>query len=247
MKQILLIACLLFSSLGQTKIDLASVHSINKIDGENYLVKLKNGKVEFVSSEQQIEQFSDMIKPSYSFSLNEEAPIFEPTIIEGLKEAKALFQRLNSNYKRSSECSNRAHVWAYEEFLKNQIKSNKVFLFFTASYINRHHFKWWFHVAPLYKVRVGNQIVDYVFDYMFDSEPRLIKQWTDNFVFSKRSCKRTTKFSEYDVNPQTEDCYLMIESMYYWMPTDLQDQETSGKYKVNFYPYEIKGAYDQAF
>ena len=234
---------LLLSSQGQARLELSEIHSVERIEDQNYLVKFKNGKVDFIHSDKEIE----LERPVYSSFYHEEAPLFEPTIIKDITEAKELFKRLNSNYKRSSECSNRAHVWAYEEYLKNQIKSNKVFIFFTASYINRHQFKWWFHVAPLFKVKVGNRIEDYVFDYMFDSEPRPIKQWTDNFVFSKRSCKKTSKFSEYDVNPQTEDCYLMIDSMYQWMPTDLQNQEVTGKYKVHFYPYEIKNAYDEAF
>src|SRR5690606_15063954 len=110
-------------------------------------------------------------------------------------------------------------------FKRSGTKSNKVFVLFTASYINRNKFKWWFHVAPLVEVNESGSIQSRVMDFRYTDRPLPIKEWTDVMVFSKRPCKVTTKFSEYDINPQTEDCYLMVESMYYRLPGDIYNQE----------------------
>src|SRR5690606_7148135 len=133
--------------------------------------------------------------------VEEREPInFQPTVIPNYMEADKIFNRLNPNWRRSSECSNRAHIWAHEEYNKYNIKSEKAFIFFTASYINQNRFKWWFHVAPMLTVNENGQMVKRVLDVIFNHQPVTIKEWTDNFIFSKRPCKVTTKFSEYDVN-----------------------------------------------
>jgi hypothetical protein len=49
------------------------------------------------------------------------------------------------------------------------------------------------------------------------------------------------------VNPQTEDCYLMIDSMFTWNPMDMKNQELYGRYKNQFVRGEINFAYKQAF
>jgi hypothetical protein len=176
-----------------------------------------------------------------------EPPLYEPTVVPSYAEATTIFNRLNPNYRRASECTNRAHVWASEEFKKNNLKSMKVFALFTASYIDRVRFKWWFHVAPMLAVQEGGKIERRVLDFMFSRAPLTVKEWTDQFVFSQRPCLPTTKFSEYDVNPQTEDCYLMDGPMYVWSPKDLSNQETQGKYKTEFYQSEIRASYSEAF
>jgi len=177
----------------------------------------------------------------------EESRDFKPTIIQGKQEALKIFERLRSNYTRKSECSDRAHIWAYDEFINHQIFSQKIFIFFTASYINKHSFKWWFHVAPMIKVQENNSIQEYVLDYRYAHEPLLLKDWSDLMVHSKRSCKWTTKFSEYDINPQTEDCYFIKESMYYRLPSDLSFKETHQQFKTEFRRSEINYSLSQAF
>jgi hypothetical protein len=172
---------------------------------------------------------------------------FEPSILKNAQEVQTMFERLNSNYKRLSECSDRAHIWAYEEYTQNHIKTVKAFIFFTASYINRHRFKWWFHVAPMTYVREGNSNVPRVLDYRFMQGPASIKQWTDLMVYSHRECKVTDRFSEYDVNPQTEDCYLIFESMYYRLPLDIQRRESHKRFLNEFQPAEIEFAMRASF
>ena len=243
------------------------VHSV-----EGNFIKLSNGRVVFLENnkslfnaetleekvvEFNVDQNSNLISykiasgevNNKSFDLVNETtpPTFEPTVIPSMAEANAIFARLNTDYKRRSECSDRAHIWAWEEFKNHGIKSEKVFAFFTASYINRNHFKWWFHVAPLISVQTESGVVKMVLDHQFKSQPVTIKEWTDMMVFSKRECKMTSKFSEYDVNPQTEDCYMMIDSMYYRLPGDLSLQETQGVYRSSFNTSEVKSTYRFAF
>lgn len=240
---------------------------VHSVDGN--LIKFQNGRVAFMTNSKFVEQIkaSDQLiaevdensnlvrfkktssKDSSSFKnlSTEETPVFEPTTVEGLEEANNIFNRFNSFYKRLSECSDRAHVWAHDEFKKTGTKSMKAFVFFTASYINSVRFKWWFHVAPMYRVKVGDEVKDLVMDFRYTDRPMSVKQWTDHFVYTKRACKVTTKFSEYDVNPQTENCYLIFESMHYKIPGEIHEEELSGRYKTETSEGEIRASRRLAF
>ena len=276
MKQIFTIILLLSTHLSYADRVTGVIYAIDRVDPETFLIKFSNGRVAYLpahkkklhsklkllSAQDEIRAELDhrfmlldvqslgenmSAQKSQSLYLETTPPIFYPTVLPSLKEVEKIFQRLNSNYKRGSECSNRAHVWAWEEFIHHNINSQKVFVLFTASYINRNHFKWWFHVAPLLSFKTENGTDQRVLDYMFDRRPRTIKEWTDNFVFSHRPCKETKKFSEYDVNPQTEDCYFMTDTMFTWNPIDLRNQELEERYKSSFSQFEIRSAYGQAF
>lgn len=198
-------------------------------------------------SVQTVEEHSEQLK---TFSLAEETvPVtYEATIVSGLAEATKIFNRLNKNWVRSSECTNRAHVWAHEEFTAHNLKSMKAFVFFTNSYIIRNRFKWWFHVAPMLKVREGGKIQHRVLDAMFNHGPVTVKEWINNFVFSKRDCKLDGKFHEYDRSAdQTQDCYYFETPMYYWTPTDINNEELQNVHKREFFQGEVRAAYSEAF
>lgn len=217
-----------FLNKNKTNLDLATGSTVTvDVDANNELQSLK------------VLEAAKTYDITLKSMLNVEPPIFEPTVLSSPAAAQEMFDRLNTNFKRLSECSDRAHVWAYDEFKSNGFKSQKIFAFFTASYINRNRFKWWFHVAPLVHVQEGGQVQMRVLDYMYMDRPVLIKEWTDLMVFSKRECKMTAKFSEYDVNPQTEDCYMMIDSMYNRLPGDLHAQELKGIYRESFNDSEV--------
>ena len=242
---------------------------IHKI--EDGFIKFENGRVAFLKKEDHYINENDFISAvldensnlisfhkinhhesskTKSFqqlfeNFDEEA--FEPTEVPSLKEAQDIFNRSNPYYKRISECSDRAHVWAHEEFKFSGTKSMKAFIFFTASYINSVRFKWWFHVAPMYKVNDQGNLKDLVMDFRYTDRPLTVKEWSDQFVFTKRPCKVTTKFSEYDVNPQTENCYLIFESMHYKIPAEIHEKELSGKQKTKTSDYELKASYKYAF
>lgn len=206
-----------------------------------------NGKNDLISLSVQKDFMLEDPEPTPAVRLAPVKPSYEPTVLNGYGEVEAMFNRLNPRFKRVSECSDRAHTWSYDEFTKNGIKSNKIFVFFTASYINRNKFKWWFHVAPLVNVNENGTIEQRVLDYQYTDRPSLVKEWTDKFVFSKRSCKYTEKFSEYDVNPQTEDCYYMVDSMYYHFPAELHNMELKGTFRTQFSEFEVKSARQRAF
>ena len=243
------------------------IHSI-----EDGMIKFENGRVAFLDNkkvdlaphevvEVSVDEKSSLMNfnkkyfhtpPAMNFMNDNDSvlstpPVFESTIVQGMDEAWNIFNRSNPNWKRISECSDRAHIWAHDEFKLTGTKSKKVFVFFTASYINSVRFKWWFHVAPLYTVNDRGTIKELVMDYRYTSRPMTVKEWTDEFVYTKRACKVTTRFSEYDVNPQTENCYVIIESMHYKIPADIQDQETYGKYKTLTTESELKAVKNLAF
>lgn len=261
MKSFLISVILLSSSLVQAETIKDRVHSI-----EGNLMKFKSGRVAFLNSAQNDLQEGDLVEvelddraslistkllkknasPAYKLlSFNQDEP-FEPTTINGMNEAWNIFNRSNSYYKRISECSDRAHIWGHDEFKANGTKSMKAFVFFTASYINRNRFKWWFHVAPMYPVMENGVVTNMVMDFRYMMGPATVKEWTDQFVFSKRDCKVTDKFSEYDVNPQTEDCYLMFDSMHYRLPAELQAKENN-VFKTQTSEAELKASRSWAF
>lgn len=245
------------------------IHSVIPAAGENHIVRFMDGRVGFVSNPEIVEMMKENSGAEVRVELDQrheilmmnvvsapanydiymknnvlvDPPAFEPTPIS-MEKVNEIFDSMNPNFKRLSECSDRAHVWASDEFKKSGIKSQKAFILFTASYINRVRFKWWFHVAPMFTLDNGGKMVN---DKMYKDSPVTVKEWTNMMVFSGRDCKMTMKFSEYDVNPQTEDCYMIFESMYYRLPGDVHDQELRGTYRTEWNDFEVNSARSRAF
>lgn len=266
MKWYLLVAVSIFSTILGADTFKSRLHSI-----EGNLIKFNNGRVAFMEQETvnvpndeylevEVDEKSTLLSLKIIYSKQENhfksftqrnvtntRPSFEPTIVQGMKEALQIWHRSNPYWKRVSECTDRAHIWAYEEFKFSGTKSRKVFVFFSPSYINSVRFKWWFHVAPLYNVNDQGKIKELVMDYRYADRPLTIKGWTDLFVYTKRPCKITTKFSDYDGNPSTEDCYLITESMHYRIPAEIHEQELSGRFKTSTNEAEIQAAYRYGF
>jgi hypothetical protein len=172
---------------------------------------------------------------------------FSPTVVNGPDSAQAIFQRMRTDAGYFSECYNRAHVWAVEEFQKTQLKSLKLFLFFTRKYIRNYRYKWWFHVSPMIMVNDGQKTTQKVIDRRFAKSPMDVKAWTDMFIYSRRSCPIAQKYSDYSNNQYSEDCYLMPVSMYYWQPRDMERFERDGFEKQSFISSEVNWAYREAF
>lgn len=234
---------------------------------ENGMIKFENGRIAFldkdisdlhpkeyikaeVDERSTLKSFVKMTPPGFyqekNISLNT-PPMFEPSVVPDIDEARKIFNRSNPNYRRISECTDRAHVWAHDEFKFSGTKSRKLFVFFTASYINSNRFKWWFHVAPLYTVNDRGALKDLVMDFRYTDRPMTVKEFTDQFVYTKRECKVTTKFSDYDNNPQSEDCYVIVESMHYKTPDQIAAQETDNKFKTVTSEAEVKASFRYAF
>lgn len=241
----------------------SKVHSIDK-----NIVRFENGRVAFIQHqttdihpsefiEARLDERSTLLSfkrlsppvfEEYAFQPeNILPPAFEPTVIGSLEEAVKIFNRSNPNYKRISECSDRAHVWAHDEFKRSGTKSMKAFVFFSTNYINSVRFKWWFHVAPMYRVNNKGSIQDLVMDFRYMDRPMSVREWTDQFVYTKAPCKVTKKFSDYEVTPHVESCFVIFESMHYRIPAEIHDQELRGKYKTTTTDAELKEAYRYAF
>jgi hypothetical protein len=168
---------------------------------------------------------------------------FDPTNLGSIDEANSIFVRMNRRYQGASQCYNRAHIWAYEEFQRTQLRSVKLFMFFTRSYIRRYRYQWWFHVTPMTYVNG----LAMTLDRTFMKRAVEIKTWTDNFIYSKRNCPIISKYSYYRNNQESEHCYLHPASMYFWQPRDLENNETSGYEKKQFIRSEVNWAYREAF
>lgn len=171
---------------------------------------------------------------------------YVPTTIESMATAKKYFKEARYNPK-DSQCFNRAMVWSYEWWRKHSLKSNKVLIFFTRTYIRRYNFEWWFHISPYVHIMDGGAVVERVMDVKYSSGPRTFKQWSDTFVNKDPECPFITKFSEYADNPYTGDCYLQRTHMYTYQPADLQMYEAWNYQKDKFIMSEVRGAYLEAF
>lgn len=168
---------------------------------------------------------------------------YTPTNLASLAEAQTIFNRFNRRHQGDSQCYNRAHVWAYEEWRRSNFQSVKLFMFFTKRYIWDYNYDWWFHVTPLTYV-AGTPMT---MDRTFNREPRTIKNWTLDFIHSRRDCPVVSKYSQYVNNQQTQHCYLIPATMYFWQPRDLDVYERTGVQKSSFINSEVNHAYLEAF
>jgi hypothetical protein len=263
-----------FSALAE-KIQ-SKIHSIDVSNKRNepHLILLNNGRViflkyhqkELLKSFQESHQNEETIKidlndrfeptgtqtmetdPGVSYE-NERAEgatnfTYDPTIVNSSDGATAIFKRMRRDYQNNSQCYNRAHIWAWEEFQKTGLKSVKYFLFFTRRYIRNYRYKWWFHVSPSTMVSgLGERILD----RRFTSGHRSVNSWTRNFIYSGRTCPVVHKYYDYRNNQESEDCYLIPVSMYFWQPRDIEYRDRTGYEKNQFYKKEINHAYWEAF
>jgi hypothetical protein len=167
-----------------------------------------------------------------------------PLRVKSFAEAENIFKRFNPDYQRVSQCYNRAHIWSYEEFKNNQIETMKTWIFFTNSYIRKYNFAWWFHVAPMVQDREGTPLI---LDYRYAQGPSTPRQWSDLFVYSGRECPLISKYSDYELNQNEQDCYLIHTSMYFWQPWQIKTFEEEGVDRTQFIESEVKWSYGEAF
>lgn len=169
---------------------------------------------------------------------------YEPTLLNSINDASQVFRRMRRDYQGESQCYNRAHIWTWEEFNRSQLKSKKYFLFFTSRYIRTYRYNWWFHVTPAVSI---NGVGDRMLDRRYTLEIKSIKDWTDKFIYSKRSCPIVFKYNDYFNNQFAEHCYLIPVSMYFWQPRDIERRDRLGIEKSSFIKSEIGHAYWEAF
>ena len=116
---------------------------------------------------------------------------YQLTELNSVAEAQTLFNELNREFRVTSICANRAHVWSYDMLRQHGVKSGKIFIHFTPSGRADEDITWAFHVAP-YVIVKEKQIVDgveqivkkeYVLDAGFGSirGPITVQQWSKYF------------------------------------------------------------------
>lgn len=171
---------------------------------------------------------------------------YSPSVIS-LGTAQSVFQGMRRDYQNQSQCYNRAHIWTYEAFKRNALRSNKLFLFFTTRYIRKYNFYWWFHVTPMAYVGGTTQPNWRTLDRRYTSGPLSTKTWTDIFMRNDALCPVVYTYSSYRNHQSEEYCYLIPTSMYFWQPYDILRQETSGYVKTQFFSSQINAAYQEAF
>jgi hypothetical protein len=171
---------------------------------------------------------------------------YVPTTIESMAVAQK-YQRAARYNPKDSQCFNRAMVWTYEWYRKHSLRSNKLLIYFTRTYIRRYNFEWWFHIAPYVHVMHEGKVVERVLDVKYTSKPHEFIKWANIFLHNDAPCPMITKFSDYADHPYTGECFLQRTHMYTYQPADLQMYEAWGYKKETFNMDEVRGAYLEAF
>jgi len=170
-----------------------------------------------------------------------------PTIIASMDEAEMYFRDHRASRDGETQCFNRAHIWAYDWRTKQNIYSKKIWIFFTAKYIRKHDFEWWFHVAPMVHVNVEGKIKERVMDMKYARGPNSTKQWSDIFMKDDALCPTVASYSDHADFPESGSCFIQKTSMYFYQPIDLELREKYGNTKTAWVASEIIQAYDEAF
>ncbi len=253
----------------------SKIHTIDTSTKKNvpHLIKLENGRVVFVEKEDNelLKTFKASMKHDdlleieldgsnryvSAESVSEEKTeteteptaraSFNPSVVEGYPNALALFRRMRRDYQNASQCYNRAHIWQYEEHKSTGTSSQKTFLFFTNRYIRNYRYKWWFHVSPMLLVRENGKVYERIIDRRYTSGPRYVKSWTNIFVATHRTCPVAVRYTDYSRNQESQDCYLMKVSQYYWQPRDILTRDNGGRVKTDWIQSEVDYAYWEAF
>ncbi|MDA9189698.1 protein-glutamine glutaminase family protein [bacterium] len=163
-------------------------------------------------------------------------------------QGQRFFNGMNKSYSftKSGRCYSRAHVWSYELFKNYKVVTEKVFLFFTSTYRRMYNYKWWFHVSP----GVFIQSRFFVLDRAFSSGPTPLRNWTNQFVKSARTCQVIKNMQTYHyhdnrtafVNPH---CFVRVVPMGYYQPNEIEKLDSSGQGKANkFYNSQLNHAYE---
>lgn len=209
----------------------------------------KNWLTITVDENRYIKKLGPGIAPLSAPSVNEEKnqmSTYVPTTIASMDIARKYFKEARYNPK-DSQCFNRAHVWVYEWWKKHSLKSNKMIIFFSRTYIRRYNFEWWWHIAPLVHVMHEGKVVERMMDRKYTRGPLEIGKWTNIFMRNDATCQVITKYSDYADNPYLGECYLHRANMYTYQAADLQMLEAWNYTKDKFITEEVRGAYLEAF
>jgi hypothetical protein len=183
---------------------------------------------------------------SHSYKARENLSMFVPTTLPNLNLAQK-YHREGRRNQKDSQCFNRAMIWSFEWWQRYQLKSMKLFIFFSRNYIRKYNFEWWFHVAPYVHVLHEDKIQEKVMDLKYTSRPLNFRDWSNIFMKNNAECLVINNYSEYADYPYHGDCFLQRTHMFTYQPADLQMYESWGTEKFEFNLEEVKGAYLEAF
>jgi hypothetical protein len=171
---------------------------------------------------------------------------YVPTTVASMADAQK-YHREGRRNSKDSQCFNRAMVWSYDWWKNNSVKSMKIFIFFTRTYIRRYNFEWWFHIAPYLHIMEEGKVVERAMDLKYTRNPLPFRRWTDIFMRNDAECKVITRFSDYADYPYTGECYIMRTNMFTYQPADLQMNEAWGYTKTKFNMDEVRAAFLEAY
>lgn len=230
------------AKLNQSNADLVSGLKDSKSKGKIYRVSMDDDR--YITDIEVV----DAPAPKTPPVCNEEKGMmnYVPTTIESMAVAQKYHKEARYNPK-DSQCFNRAMVWTYEWYRKHSLKSNKLLIYFTRTYIRRYNFEWWFHIAPYVHIMHEGKVVERVLDVKYTSKPHEFVKWANIFLHNDAPCPMITKFSDYADHPYSGECFLQRTHMYTYQPADLQMYEAWGYKKETFNMDEVRGAYLEAF
>lgn len=209
---------------------------------KTYLESLRGRTVSINFTEVNGEAFINSIKPDDArgedvdfFTRNERRDL-APTDVGGLEQVQRLFGLQNDGDKSRSQCFKRAHMWAYDMWVREGIIGQKIFIFYSKRYIQLEEFDWWFHVAPV----VVSGGVEYAMDKTFLDKPVTIPEWKQKFMKASVTCDTITHYEQYESRPWNRLCFLMKTPMWYFRPADIRARDYDGIEKNNWAIMELQ-------
>lgn len=218
------------------------IHTLQTAAAEKKPLQVELNGTEIVSAKYLDEKAtadydSENPKVDYAFAPegSEYNQTYSPTVLNSDEEAQMLFNRAR-NMLKDSQCYMRAHLWSYQWSVISQIKSMKVFMFFTDKFKKDNKskwgkpFKWWFHVAPFVYVRKADgTLKEVVLDREFLDGPVEMETWTNHFMVTSKTpnpdkCVDMPEYKQdlYFSNPWNSHCLLRKEPMYVMQPKDAE-------------------------
>lgn len=165
---------------------------------------------------------------------------FAPTDLQSYEKAEEVFNTmLNDGDKGRSQCFKRAHMWSFDMWSKQNIFSEKIFIFWTKRYQILEEYDWWFHVAPM--VHAGGE--EYVMDGTFFKKPMPVIEWKNYFMKTdKITCPVVDKYQDFEKVHWTRLCVLMKVPMYHFSPLDIQFRDINGIERNHWVLEELQDA-----
>lgn len=200
--------------------------------------------LEFVKASQEKEMYSPERFRSLNFRGNDPFEKHNMTTLSSYEKAQQVMDEFNGGTDDKSECYNRAHMWTYESIIKSKTTLGKIWIFFTNRYIREFRYKWWFHVSPM--TSVGRAKTNYVLDRGFTMIPYTVENWKNIFIQNHARCPIITDYRSYENNQNSNYCYLIFSSQYYWQPWQIESLSKKGIHSFGYKMSELKITYPDA-